>query len=121
MIKTEPPRSASPYYHRLSNNDPPELGRTNETNCASYLACSRFRRDVLSPSLQAPGHRSQPINGHLLLPREQSDSAYSHHDHKETTSCRARLSLARDALILRAHLQTSVPNKTENLCSKLFY
>lgn len=67
---------------------------------ASRLARSLPARDAPSPSPRAPGRRSRPIGGHLLLPREQNDSAFSHHHqsyHKETTSRRARLSLSRDA------------------------
>lgn len=101
---TEPLGAASPHYYHcalstlIHLNSRGQSRPADETNDASCLARSQPARDALSPSPRAPGRRSRPIGGHLLLPREQSDSAYSHHDHKETTSRRARLSFPREML-----------------------
>lgn len=99
----------------------------DETAAAIRPARSLPARDAPSPSPRAPGRRSRPITGHLLLPREQNDSAFSHHhqfDHKETTSRRARLSLSRDAT--RKCLKTILVQDRDclifvRLCSIFFY
>lgn len=83
---------------RALDNDPPELARRT--------ICSRTTKLSLSPSLTiharcalsfSPCARP-PLSTNRRpssAPPRASDSAYSHHNHKETTSRRARLSFLR--------------------------